>query len=71
MPRVDHAEVVFDIDEEGVDVEWRDHEFRLRRQVIEGATGKEYRDVTDHEIYRMIEDDPDIESAAVRVGDLV
>lgn len=71
MPRVDHADVTFDVDQDGVDVEWDDHEFRLRRAVIEGATGKDYHDVTDHDVYRMIEADPEVDSAPVRFGDLV
>lgn len=71
MPRVENAGIVLDVDEEGVDVQWDDHDFRLRRQVIEGATGKDYRDVTDHDVYRMIEAEPDVDAAPVRFGDLV
>lgn len=60
-----------DFDEEGVDVEWEGHEFRLRRGVVERASGKDYRDVTDHEVMRMIDRSVELEPPARRIGDLL
>lgn len=71
MTRVSHAGTVFEVDAEGVDVEWDGHEFRLRREVLEGATGKEYRDVTTHEVLLMIDADADPDSEPVRIGDVL
>lgn len=60
-----------DFDEEGVDVEWEDHEFRLRRRVVERAAGKDYRDVTDHEVVWMIDRSAEPTKPARRIGDLL
>lgn len=71
MTRVSHDGTVFEVDSDGVDVTWDGHEFRLRRGVLEGATGKEYRDVTTHEVLLMIEADADPASEPVRIGDVI
>jgi hypothetical protein len=59
------------IDDDGVDVVYEGTEFRLERELIEEATQKSYYDVTDHEILRIIERDPDLSGEARRVGDIV
>lgn len=55
MSKVSHSDTVFYFDKEGVDVEYDGHEFRMRKEVIEKAAGKDYFEVTDHEILRMID----------------
>ncbi|WP_331236355.1 DUF5800 family protein [Natronorarus salvus] len=59
------------IDDDGVDVVHEGTEFRLERELIEEATEKSYYDVTDHEILRIIEKDPELSGEARRVGDII
>lgn len=59
------------IDEEGVDVVYEGTEFRLERDLIEEATRKTYWDVTDHELLKIIEEDPALRGEPRRVGDIV
>jgi len=59
------------IDDDGVDVVHEGTEFRLERELIEEATEKPYYEVTDHEILRIIEKEPDLSGEARRVGDIV
>lgn len=58
-------------DEDGVDVVYEGIDFRLERQLIEEAVGKPYPDVTDHEILRIVEKDPDVSGQARQVKDLL
>lgn len=58
-------------DEEGVDVEYEGTEFRLQKDLIEGATGKSYMDVTDHEVLKIVEKDPDLSGEPRRIGDIL
>ncbi|USZ68859.1 DUF5800 family protein [Halorussus salilacus] len=58
-------------DEDGVDVVYEGTEFRLSKDLIEGATGKSYFDVTDHEVLRIVEEDPELTGQARRIGDIV
>ena len=58
-------------DEEGVDVVYEGTEFRLEKALIEEATGKSYPDVTDHEVLKIVEEDPTISGEPRRVGDIV
>lgn len=69
--KVTHSGTVIYFDKEGADVEHEGHDFRMRKEVIEGAAGKNYFDVTDHEVMRMIEKDPVLEGPAKRIGDLI
>lgn len=62
---------VLKFDDEGVDVVWEGHEFRLRRRVVERAAAKDYLDVTDHEVMRMIDRDAELDPPARRIGDLI
>ncbi|MDY7082054.1 MAG: DUF5800 family protein [Halobacteria archaeon] len=71
MSKVRHSGTVFDFDEDGVDVEWEGHEFRMRSEVIEEAANKDYLDVTDHEIMRMIERNPSLDGPAKKVKDIL
>jgi len=71
MSRIEHSGTVFYFDSEGVDVEHDGHEFRMDRQVIERAADKDYLDVTDHEVARMIEKKMQVEGSARRIKDIL
>ena len=58
-------------DPDGVDVEFRGSTFRLERELIEEATEKSYFTVTDHEVLRIIDPDPDLSGEARQIGDLL
>ncbi|NHX37700.1 MULTISPECIES: DUF5800 family protein [Halolamina] len=58
-------------DEEGVDVVYEGTEFRLEKALIEEATEKSYPDVTDHEVLKLVEEDPAISGEPRRIGDIV
>ncbi len=55
----------------GVDVVYEGTEFELDAELVEDATGKEYRDVTDHEVLAIVAEDPDIDGEPVRIGDVL
>ncbi|MFC5278870.1 DUF5800 family protein [Halorubrum rubrum] len=57
--------------EDGVDVVYEGIEFELEKDLIEEATGKGYRDVTDHEIVQIVAEEPEIDGEPVRVGDVL
>ena len=57
--------------EDGVDVVYEGIEFELDKDLIEEATGKGYRDVTDHEIIQIVAEEPEIDGEPVRVGDVL
>lgn len=59
------------IDEEGVDVVFEGTEFRLDRELIEEATQTAYPDVTDHDILKLIEENPALSGEPRRVGDII
>ena len=58
-------------DEDGVDVVYQGTEFRLEKALIEEATEKSYPDVTDHEVLKIVEENPSISGEPRRVGDIV
>jgi len=58
-------------DENGVDVVYEGTEFRLEQALIEEAVGKEYPDVTDHEVLQIVEKDPSLSGEPRRIGDIV
>lgn len=58
-------------DDEGVDVVYEGTEFRLEKDLIEEATGKDYFDVTDHEVLQIVEADPALSGEPRRIGDIV
>ncbi|MFC5134596.1 MULTISPECIES: DUF5800 family protein [Haloferacaceae] len=57
--------------EDGVDVVYEGTEFELEKTLIEEATGKGYRDVTDHEVLQIVAEEPDIDGEPVRIGDVL
>jgi hypothetical protein len=57
--------------EDGVDVVYEGTAFELEKELIEDATGKEYRDVTDHEVLQIVAEDPAFDGEPVRIGDVL
>lgn len=62
---------VLSFDEHGVDVVYQGTEFRLERQLIEDAIEKSYPNVTDHEVLKIIEEDPALEGEPRRIQDII
>ncbi len=58
-------------DETGVDVVYEGTEFRLDKPLIEDALQKEYPDVTDHEVLKMVDPDPSLSGEPQRVEDIL
>ena len=58
-------------DEQGVDVVYQGTEFRLEKELIEEATQKKYFDVTDHEVLKIIEENPNLSGEARRIEDIL
>ncbi|MFB6122504.1 MAG: DUF5800 family protein [Haloferacaceae archaeon] len=58
-------------DEHGVDVVYEGTEFRLDRDLIEEATEKSYPNVTDHEVLKIVEENPILSGEPRRIGDIV
>jgi hypothetical protein len=58
-------------DEHGIDVVFEGTEFRLEKELIEEAIGKEYPEVTDHEVYQIIEEDPPLSGEPRRIADIL
>ncbi|WP_049920876.1 DUF5800 family protein [Halopiger djelfimassiliensis] len=58
-------------DDDGVDVVYKGTEFRLERDLIEEATEKSYYDVTDHEVLKIVAEQPNLQGEPRRVGDIL
>ena len=57
--------------DDGVDVVYEGTEFELEKSLIEEATGKSYRDVTDHEVLQIVAEKPELDGEPVRIGDVL
>jgi len=62
---------VLSFNEQGVDVVYEGHEFRLEKSLIEDATLKDYPDVTDHEVLQLVAEDPPLSGEPRRIADIV
>jgi len=62
---------VLSFDDQGVDVVYEGHDFRLEKSLIEDAVQKPYPDVTDHEVLKLVEDDPALSGEPRRIADIV
>jgi hypothetical protein len=62
---------VLSFDDDGVDVVYKGTEFRLEKSLIEDATRKSYPEVTDHEVLKLVDDDPAFEGEPRRVADII
>lgn len=58
-------------DDEGIEVEYEGTSFRLEQELIEEATGKPYWEVTDHEVIKLVEPDPELSGEPRRIGDIL
>lgn len=62
---------VLSFDQEGVDVIYEGTEFRMDKELIEDATQKAYPDVTDHEVLKLIEENPSLSSQPQRITEII
>lgn len=62
---------VLSFDDDGIDVVYQGTEFRLERDLLEEATEKNYVDVTDHEVLKIVEESPDLTGEPRRIGDIL
>jgi len=62
---------VLSFDEQGIDVIYEGHEFRLEKSLIEDAIGKSYPDVTDHEVLKIVESEPSLSGEPQRIGEVL
>jgi hypothetical protein len=62
---------VLSFDEGGVDVIYQGTEFRLEKRLVEEALQKPYPDVTDHEILKLVEDEPALSGEPRRIADII
>ncbi len=62
---------VLSFDQEGVDVIHKGTEFRMEGSLIEEATGKDYPNVTDHEVLKLIEENPTLSGEPRRITEIV
>lgn len=69
--RIPHGMTVLSFDDDGVDVVYEGIEFRLERDLIEEATRKQYVDATDHEVLKLVEENPDLGGEPRQIGDII
>ncbi|MFW6382866.1 MAG: DUF5800 family protein [Haloferacaceae archaeon] len=62
---------ILSFDEDGVDVVYEGTEFRLEKGMIQEATGKDWPDVTDHEVLKLVEPEPELSGEPRRVQDIL
>jgi hypothetical protein len=62
---------VLSFDDKGVDVVYEGTEFRLEKDLIEDATEKSYPDVTDHEVLKIVEENPALSGEPRRIRDIL
>jgi len=62
---------VLSFDEQGVDVVYEGHDFRLDKELVEDAIDKPYPDITDHEVLQIVEEDPALSGEPQRIADIV
>ncbi len=58
-------------DDDGVDVVYEGTEFRLDQELIEEAVNKSYYDVTDHEVLKIVAEQPNLQGEPRRIGDIL
>jgi hypothetical protein len=62
---------VLSFDEQGVEVIYEGTEFRLEKSLIEDATQKQYPEVTDHDILKIVASDPELTGEPRQVSDIL
>ena len=58
-------------DDHGVDVEYDGVDFRLEKALIEEALQKPYPEVTDHEVFKLIEPNPSLGGEPRQIKDII
>jgi hypothetical protein len=58
-------------EDDGVDVVYDGTEFHMEKELVEDATQKNYHDVTDHEVLKLVEKNPSLSGEPRRIGDIV
>jgi len=62
---------VLSFDDGGVDVVYEGIEFRLQRSLVEEAAGRPYPQVTDHEVLKIVDPNPQVTGEPRRIGDII
>jgi len=62
---------VLSFDEQGVDVVYEGHDFRLEKSLVEDAIDKPYPEITDHEVLRIVEKDASPSGEARQIAEIV
>ena len=62
---------VLSFDEQGIDVIYEGTEFRLEKALVEEAIGKDYPEITDHEVLQIIEEEPALSGEPRRITDIL
>lgn len=62
---------VLSFDEDGVDVEYKGIDFRLEKALIEDAIQKPYPEITDHEVFKIVEPDPTLGGEPRQIKDII
>jgi len=62
---------VLSFDEHGVDVVYEGTDFRLEKTLIEDAIGKNYPEVTDHEVLKIVDENPSLSGEPQRISDIL
>lgn len=58
-------------DEDGVDVEYEGISFRLEKHLVEEAIQKPYPEITDHEVFKLIEPNPSLGGEPRQIKDII
>jgi hypothetical protein len=58
-------------DEQGIDVLYEGHEFRLEKDLVEDAVGESYLNITDHDVLKIVDPDPALGGEPRRVADIL
>ena len=62
---------VLSFDDGGVDVVYEGIDFRLERDLVEEYAGTAFEDATDHDVLKMVAEDPDLSGEPRRIGDII
>ncbi len=58
-------------DEDGVDVEYAGIDFRLEKPLLEEAVQKPYPEITDHEVFKLVEPNPALGGEPRQIKDII
>jgi len=62
---------VLSFDDDGVDVVYEGTDFRLERELVEEYAETTFEDATDHDVLKMVAEDPDLSGEPRRIGDIL